>query len=227
MPDRTTGTKVHTSVTSNDPAALLPLQEALGYDLAQSLFAQQRNLLLEGLTDYWYVEAVAELLSGDDIAKLNDKIALVPASSAGKVVYFATILHAHNLKVAALLDSDSAGDQAANADTLVHTLGQKAILRTKDFISNEIKGAEIEDLLRDTLVVIAKKVLGLDVAKDASAQPNRPIFDILTKANKDFSKYKLAKAFLRWSREHTASDLTDLERAQWSKLIGAINVALK
>ena len=35
MTDRDEGTKVHTSVTASDPAALLPLQEALGYDLAQ------------------------------------------------------------------------------------------------------------------------------------------------------------------------------------------------
>jgi predicted ATPase len=34
--DRNIGTKVHTTITSSDPAALLPLQEALGYDLAQA-----------------------------------------------------------------------------------------------------------------------------------------------------------------------------------------------
>ena len=62
MTDRDEGTKVHTSVTAKDPASLLPLQEALGYDLAQSLFAQQRNLVLEGLTDFWYFEATAQLL---------------------------------------------------------------------------------------------------------------------------------------------------------------------
>ena len=118
--DRAIGTKVHTSITSSDPAALLPLQEALGYDLAQSLFAQNRNLILEGLTDYWYLEAVAALLGDAGLAKLNEKIAFVPANSAGKVVYFATILHAHNLKVAALLDADAAGDQAAQQETLVH-----------------------------------------------------------------------------------------------------------
>ena len=55
MTDRSVGTIVHSKVTASDPAALLPLQEALGYDLAQSLFGQQRNLVLEGLTDYWYV----------------------------------------------------------------------------------------------------------------------------------------------------------------------------
>ena len=50
MKDRTTGTEVHTTVTAGDSTALLPLQEALGYDLAQSLFSQRRNLVLEGLT---------------------------------------------------------------------------------------------------------------------------------------------------------------------------------
>jgi predicted ATP-dependent endonuclease of OLD family len=134
--DRRIGTQVHTSITSTDKAALLPLQEALGYDLAQSLFAQERNLVLEGLTDYWYLEAMAGLLASANGPKLNDKIALVPASSAGKVVYFATILHAQKLKVAALLDSDAAGDQAARQDTLVHTLGSKAILRTHDFVGH-------------------------------------------------------------------------------------------
>ena len=132
MTDRHVGTKVHTSITASDPAALLPLQEALGYDLAQSLFAQQRNLVLEGLTDYWYLDAVAQLLRDAGTVNLNEKIALQPAGDAGKVVYYATILHAQKLRVAALLDSDAAGDQAATQDVLVHTLGNKAILRTRD-----------------------------------------------------------------------------------------------
>ncbi|HEY8381911.1 MAG TPA: AAA family ATPase [Microvirga sp.] len=226
MKDRRTGTKVHTSVTSKDPAALLPLQEALGYDLAQSLFSQQRNLVLEGLTDYWYLEAVAGLLEEAGGVKLNQKIALIPANTAGKVVYFATILHAHKLKVAALLDSDNAGDQAAQQETLVHTLGQKAILRTKDYVEGSVAKAEIEDLLRDTLVAVAKNALGIDVTASAASQPERPLVDILAKANKDFSKYKLAKAFVRWSRDHAADDLSEVERRQWTALINAINSAL-
>jgi predicted ATPase len=131
MKDRSSGTKVHTTVTADDPASLLPLQEALGYDLAQSLFAQQRNLILEGLTDFWYVEAIADLLRDAKVANLNEKIALISANAASKVVYFATILHAHHLKVAALLDSDTEGDRAAQQDTLVHTLGNKRILRER------------------------------------------------------------------------------------------------
>ena len=227
MTDRKSGTKVHGELSSGDPAALLPLQEALGYDLAQSLFSQTKNLVLEGLTDYWYVEAVALLLRAAGAADLDEKIALVFANSAGKVVYYATILHAHKLKVAALLDSDAAGDQAAQQDTLVHTLGNKRILRTKDAYLGKVTKPEIEDLLRETLVHVALDDLGWDVRGTATAQPARPIVDIFTAEIADFSKYKLAKAFLRWARAHEASDLSMDERSQWAALVGAINKALK
>ncbi|MDE7548988.1 AAA family ATPase [Acetobacter fabarum] len=223
--DRNIGTKVHTTVTSSDPAALLPLQEALGYDLAQSLFAQRRNLVLEGLTDEWYLEGVAALFADGGGIKLNDKIALVTAGTAGKVVYFATILHAHNLKVAALLDSDSAGDAAAKQDTLIHKLGRKGILRTKDY-APAIAKAEIEDLLRDTLPIIARDQLGWDVVDQATQQASRPLVDIFSNIT-GFSKYKLAKAFLRWTRDNNFEVLSELERTAWTKLITDINAALK
>ena len=227
MTDRDDGTKVHTSVTASDPAALLPLQEALGYDLAQSLFAQQRNLVLEGLTDFWYFEATAQLLRDADLANLNEKIALLPANAAGKVVYFATILHANNLKVAALLDSDNAGEQAAKQETLVHTLGNRKILRTGDVCPGAITKPEIEDLLRHTLVAMAQSEPGWDVTAAASSQPQRPIVDIFAAEIGDFSKYRLAKAYLRWTREHKAADLTKEERSSWVELIKRTNRALR
>ncbi len=226
LKDREEGTKIHTTISSSDPAGLLPLQEALGYDLASSLFSQQRNLILEGITDYWYIEATSEILRESKLANLNNKIALVFANSAGKVVYYATILHAHNLKVAALLDSDAAGDQAAQQENLVHALKNKNILRTKDYCDG-INKAEIEDLLRETLIKIVKKKYGFDTSHTANEQPNRPIIDIFSKEVTNFSKYKLAKAYVRWTRKHEAGDLEEKEQEQWKKLITTINKVLK
>lgn len=228
LTDRNIGTKVHTTVSSSDPAALLPLQEALGYDLAQSLFASQRNLILEGLTDYWYVEAISNLIKEGGYASLQDKIALVPANTASKIVYFATILTSHNLKVAALLDSDNAGDQAAQQEILVHRLGNKRILRTSDYVIPKIEHAEIEDLLRETLAEVAKVDLNWDINTALANAADKPIIDVFQKQiGKEFSKYKLAKAFLRWSRDHSASDLAVHEIEGCTKLINAINAALK
>lgn len=227
LQDRKVGSKVSTTVAVSDSPALLPLQEALGYDMAQSLFAQQRNLVLEGLTDYWYVDAVSQLLADSGEKALDERVALVPAGSAGKVVYYATILHAHKLKVAALLDSDAAGDQAAKQETLVNALGQRAIMRTKDFYTGPVQKAEIEDLFRESLVEIAKSELGWDIAATAVASPSQSIVGVFERAVPNFSKYKLAKAFLRWTRSHTASDLRPHERESVGKLFAHANKVLK
>ena len=231
MSDRQAGTVVNSVVTGNDPAGLLPLQEALGYDLAQSLFVQQRNLVLEGLTDYWYFDATTKLLAESEDTKdtkLNGNIALIPAGGAGKVVYFATILHANQLKIAALLDSDNAGDNAAKQETLVHTLGNRNILRTADVCTANVRKPEIEDLLRDTLVDIAKNDFNWDIADAVMQQSTRSIIAIFKQEiGRKFSKYKLAKAFVRWTSKNSVEDLTDEERAAWRKLVQMVNRSLK
>ena len=227
MLTREDGTAVHTSVTAADSAALLPLQEALGYDLAQSLFFHKRNLVLEGLTDYWYIEAISCLLEEAGKTPLDENIAMIPANSASKVVYFATILHANNLKVSALLDSDAEGDTAAKQETLINALGNKRILRTKDVYKGNVAAPEIEDLFRDTLIIIANKDLGWNVKATANKQKTRPIVDVFNAEIKDFSKYKLAKTFLRWARDHSLSDLTEQEQGFCSAIIEKINKSLK
>lgn len=227
MVDRKTGTKVNHSLAATDSGAILPLQEALGYDLAQSIFFHKKNMVLEGLTDMWYLESLSDLLKENGNSGINAQIALIPANGASKVVYFATILYAQNLKIAALLDSDAEGELAANQDTLVNSLGAKKILRTKDVYQGEVTKPEIEDLLRETLLKVAKEQLGWDAIDLAKQQFKRPIVDILASVAKDsFSKYQLAKAFIRWSRDHSLDDLTEAEIAQSKKLIAKINKAL-
>ena len=167
------------------------------------------------------------MLRAEGKTGIDEKIALIPANCASKVVYFATILYAQNLKIAALLDSDSEGDLAASQDTLVNALGAKRIIRTKDAYQGNVSKAEIEDLLRDTLVTVAKEQLGWDATEIATTQVSRPIVDILTSvANGKFSKFQLAKAFVRWSRDHSLNDLTRVEVAQAEKLVAKINKAL-
>ena len=61
----------------------------------------------------------------------------------------------------------------------------------------------------------------------ATKQPKRAIADIFATEISDFSKYRLAKAYLRWTREHSASDLTEDERNSWVKLIYRVNRALR
>ena len=86
---------------------------------------------------------------------------------------------------------------------------------------------EVEDLLRQTLVTIANDEFAWDVSVKAKAQPKRSIIDIFENDITDFSKYRLAKAYVRWTRDHSGADLTANERSQWATLIDIINKALK
>jgi predicted ATPase len=227
MKDRATGTKVHSGIVADDPASLYPLQAALGYNLAQSLFVQQRNLICEGLSDLWYLEGVSQLMKAAGKPALDERIATVPAGGASKVVYFATLLRSQELQVAALLDSDAAGESAATQDDFVRLMPRRAIHRAKDFYTGQATHPETEDLLRETLITIAKTGPGWDVATTAQAQPTRGIGDIFAAEVPSFSKYKLAKAFVSWSSTHTVADLAEQERADWQKLITAINASLE
>lgn len=129
--------------------------------------------------------------------------------------------------MAALLDSDNAGEEAAKQDTLVNNLGNRCILRTRDVYAGEVSKPEIEDLLRETLVTIANSELNWDVSEIAANQPRRRIVGIFESEITDFSKYRLAKAYLRWTREHSAADLTPQERRSWKKLVERVNRALE
>ncbi|ETT27862.1 hypothetical protein RAJCM14343_2000 [Rhodococcus aetherivorans] len=225
MKDRDSGTKVHTRLVVDDPRSVYPLQAALGYELAQSLFGQARNLVCEGITDMMYVEALNAALSNNG-AGLKRTVALVPAASASKVVYYSTLLVSQNLKVAALLDSDQAGEQAAKQDELVRLLNKRQILRTKDYAADTVSGPEIEDMLRDTLVTVAKDELGWDVTATANAQSSRRIVDIFTAEITGFSKYKLVRAFIRWLAAHDITELSQDEQSAVTQLFADINRAL-
>lgn len=99
-------------------------------------------------------------------------------------------------------------------------------LRTKDYCGSTVARSEIEDLLRDTLILVAKDDLGWDVTATATAQSGRPLVDILTKEITGFSKYKLVRAFIRWLGDHEITDLTSAEQTGVGKLLADVNKAL-
>lgn len=225
MVDRKVGTKVHTRLAVDDPKSIYPLQAALGYDLAQSMFTHQRNLVVEGITDLLIIEALNSAFSSDGGTALDSDIAIVPAGSASKVVYYSTILTSQSLKVAALLDSDSAGDQAAEQEALWQLLSTKKILRTGDHISG-VQRAEIEDLLRQTLAQIARDELGWDSVATVQSQPSRPLMEILVAEHPGASKWKLARAFVKWLSANGTAALDTSEREAWDSLSTDVNKAL-
>jgi hypothetical protein len=77
------------------------------------------------------------------------------------------------------------------------------------------------------VIDVAKADLGWDVAAAAAAAPAQGIVSIFEHAITDFSKYKLAKAFLRWTRGHTLADFRAHEREAFAQMFAYVSKVLK
>ncbi len=102
-------TRVSEDVWPKDKDALFPLQAALGYQLAQSLFISKRQVLVEGITDFWILKALDQAVRATGREGLDPSIILTPCGGASRMVPLASMLIGHEVEVVALLDGDEPG----------------------------------------------------------------------------------------------------------------------
>ena len=135
----------------------LTLQAALGMRAQQSYLVSERNLLVEGVHDYWIIAALSNIFEREDRAGLPAEVLITAAGGASEIVPTATFMIGQNLNVVALFDSDSAGKEAEEK------LRKKWITRYKDaqavtlLLGNVLgmagKEATIEDLFEDAYYI--------------------------------------------------------------------------
>ena len=132
---------------ASDREALFPLQSAVGYHLAQSMFIGTRNMIVEGLTDFWILEAVSSLLEANGKISLNKKnFVLTPAGGATKTILLAKTYVSQNLNVGVLLDSDRAGNTARKQITNEQILKSNRILLLNDIFDKSDQTMSLEDI---------------------------------------------------------------------------------
>ena len=142
--------EVGTTVT-NDPTGdartLFPLQAALGYDLAQSLFVGPNNLVVEGVTDFWIMSAVSAYASEKGRTALSTSLTMTPAGGAQKVSYMVALLTSEALNVLVLLDTER--DSKATKDELLKAklIRDQNVVFVSEAFSSPPSEADIEDLL--------------------------------------------------------------------------------
>ena len=106
------GIVVTTNFTESPPEAKLVLQAALGMDASQSFLVAERNLVVEGVDDYWILTELSNLLRRDGEEGLPEDVLITPGGGASPAVHIATFMIGQNLGVVALFDSDDAGRSA-------------------------------------------------------------------------------------------------------------------
>jgi predicted ATP-dependent endonuclease of OLD family len=141
--DSERGSKITQDVLTTDPDTLFPLQGALGYDLAQHLFISNDNLVVEGTSDFTYLQIFSDHLK--DLGKngLDEKWTIVPVGGADLIPTFIALLGIH-LDLTVLLDSRKEGNQKIMNLVDKGYLNNKRIITIGEIIKS--KFADIEDL---------------------------------------------------------------------------------
>lgn len=118
------GTDPQKSVVSNDVRptgdrdTLFPLQAAIGYSIAQTLFLGKRSVIVEGITDYWLLKALNDTLAALKVTPLlHPDTILIPAGGISRLMPLASIMFSttgvDDRQMLVLLDSDKEGTVAA------------------------------------------------------------------------------------------------------------------
>lgn len=227
------GTKVHNEWATADKDARFTLQAALGLSWAQSLFIGQKNLVVEGVTDFWFLSTLSTLLGEAGEAGLAEDLVVTPAGGASKVAYLATLLLGQELKVAALLDSDEEGLKAQKQ--LVHNW----LLADSDVLMlGTVVGAAgtyaIEDLFDSTYYLEhAKAAYAKELGGKAIKLPAKPEGSVVDRLalhfesqGLSFNKGRVAKRIMKDLATKQAKDLPAATLDGFRKAIAAVNAVV-
>ena len=145
---------------AGDPDTLFPLQAALGYAIAQSLFMSRWTLIVESLTDFWLLRALHSCLAAtNDGDALTEGIAILPAGSAALIAPLGTMMLGsrgqRDGRMLVLLNGDHAGRDAARQ--LENVFGDAAPVTTVGALLG-VDEAMVDDLvLRDAYAAAVQK----------------------------------------------------------------------
>jgi hypothetical protein len=130
-----------------DAVTVFPLQAALSYSLAQTLFLGPDCLLVEGPSDLVYLQVFSELLASKGRTQLDPRWVVTPVGGAGKLSTFASLIGANQLNVAVLMDFSKRDQQLLDNLQKEGFLEQKKVVLYKTFTGG--KEADVEDLFTD------------------------------------------------------------------------------
>jgi hypothetical protein len=103
-PAISTGATVSGKMLAKDRDTLMPLQAALGYDVAQTLFIGPDSLVVEGISEILYLYDMSDLLAAEGREGLDQRWHICPAGSVGRIPAMLGLL-GNSVDTTVLIDS--------------------------------------------------------------------------------------------------------------------------
>ena len=142
------GTIISEDVLRNDRDTVFPLQAALGYELAQTLFIGPNCLLVEGPSDLIYLQILSEAVINKGFDGLDPSWVIVPVGGADKLSTFVSLLGSNKLNLVVLIDISSKDKQRIQNLQDNAMLGHNNLIQMSEITG--IKNSDIEDIFEPT-----------------------------------------------------------------------------
>jgi len=143
-----------------DRETIFPLQAAAGYAMVRGLFQHKQNVLVEGMSDYYYLYALSSQCRNAKLVFLPEDIYITPCGGTKMVGQIASLFLGQKVRPIVLLDGDDAG--RVRRDALMKELYSahgSAILMLDEAVGRNGDHIEIEDILGEDIVLEAVKTL--------------------------------------------------------------------
>jgi predicted ATPase len=217
------GTRVSEDVLTTTKETVFPLQAALGYQLAQTLFVGVDNLLVEGPADYLYLQVMSQHLSSLGRAGLDERWVIVPVGGLQNVPTFIALLH-NQLNISVMVDGSQSGLQR------IHNMVDRGLLDASKLLAlTDItctKAADIEDLFdEDFYLRLLKKSDTATLTKAKLGKGERIVKRVEEALGHGFDHHRPARHLLEHPEMLANLEATTLDR--WERLIQELNARLE
>lgn len=136
--------KVSDRIAATDPDTLFPLQAALGYDLAANLFVGPHNVVVEGTSDYIYLNYFRHRLEAEGQAPLRSSASIIPTRGVTKIPTFLSLL-GNQLDLVVVIDGDAPDPKLQQC---IHEglVRREAVICLGRYTLKDRRDGDIEDL---------------------------------------------------------------------------------
>jgi len=215
-----TGATATKEVMAADADSLFPLQAALGYDIAQSLFIGSDNLVVEGTSDFAYLTIMSQVCSAQGRSKLNDRWRVLPAGGATNIATFVSLI-GPPLDITVLADAGTRGMQRVTGMIHQGLLTPSRLILAS--VAADSPNADIEDLfIEDDYLKLFNKTFATSL-EVTDLPPGDRIVKRLEALHGRFGHGDVAETLLRNCSDMSFADTT-LDR--FTELINALNATL-
>ena len=216
------GTRVSKDVLTTTKETVFPLQAALGYQLAQTLFVGADNLLVEGPADYLYLKVMSQHLLSLGRAGLDDRWVIVPVGGLQNVPTFVALLH-NQLNVSVMVDGSQGGLQRINNMVERGLLDADKLLTLTDITGS--KAADIEDLFDESFYLRLLKQSGIGtITKGKLGRGDRIVKRAEDAIGDQFDHHQPARHLLE--HPELLAELGEASLERWERLIIELNKRL-